>query len=609
MELKERKGKRTVQAPSFFKRKMFMAAMMLICSGVLAIVATYAWFILATSPEITGITTTIGANGSLEMALLSDTTYENTTLIQANVGDSLDVDGKSKAEANVTWGNLVDLSDTSYGLSSITMSPSLLNESGGKIDTANLLSIAHNGTDGRITSVSADTATASFNGTTFNTSTSSFGVRAIGKINSGTGTGGRASGFLTAKSSFNSNKTTASSNANSIVTQNITAVMTIVSEDKSSYTVSEVKAAKAIVDGMYNSLNYVFSAYKNAILAAAASVSDEAYNTVKSGIGSTTDVSLSTYATYFDMVGISSSDLADLSSAMSSALSASSAASALLYDSNGDLVDDSKTFEKGQLVAIKNALYSGGSLDTSTYTITGDASNGLITAVAQYTGSYTIAGIGHVNTTVNNGSGLLAKVDFTGLTTPPAATSTTTNTGNTTLTTFYGYIIDLAFRTNTASSLQLQSDSIDRIYTDGSGSTSGAGSKATFNYAEGMTETQVQNMLSGVRVVFFDPDSGTVYGTAGLGTPTIDTAGRTASAQLYLLDSSGSATVAANATLTELEVATPKKISALVYLDGTTIDNMSVINAESSGTLLLNLQFSSSADLIAMEDSELKSGS
>jgi predicted RNA-binding protein len=174
------------------------------------------------------------------------------------------------------------------------------------------------------------------------------------------------------------------------------------------------------------------------------------------------------------------------------------------------------------------------------------------------------------------------------------------------MTTFYGYVIDLAFRTNEAANLQLQSDAVNRIYTDGGSSTAGSGSKAILNYAEGMTETQIKNMLNGVRVVFFDPESGTIYGRAKLGTPEINSDTKTATATLYLMDDSGSTKIAANATLTALEVATPKKISALVYLDGTSIDNMSVKNAANSGTLLLNLQFSSSADLKPMEDSEIK---
>lgn len=55
----------------------------------------------------------------------------------------------------------------------------------------------------------------------------------------------------------------------------------------------------------------------------------------------------------------------------------------------------------------------------------------------------------------------------------------------------------------------------------------------------------------------------------------------------------------------ELEVNQPKPVSVLVYLDGDTVSNSDVANAESSMTGTMNLQFSSSAELIPMEYSGL----
>ena len=49
-----------------------------------------------------------------------------------------------------------------------------------------------------------------------------------------------------------------------------------------------------------------------------------------------------------------------------------------------------------------------------------------------------------------------------------------------------------------------------------------------------------------------------------------------------------------------------KKISVLVYLDGNVIDNSAVSNATTSGALNLNLQFSSSANLIPMQNTALQ---
>ena len=99
------------------KKKLVGAVCMLLVASIMMVSSTYAWFTLSTAPEITGISTSVGANGNLEMALLTsgttdDTnTYKNLDKITSAVGDS----GKAVTEKNLTWGNLVDLKDASYG--------------------------------------------------------------------------------------------------------------------------------------------------------------------------------------------------------------------------------------------------------------------------------------------------------------------------------------------------------------------------------------------------------------------------------------------------------------------------------------------------------------
>ena len=124
----------------------------------------------------------------------------------------------------------------------------------------------------------------------------------------------------------------------------------------------------------------------------------------------------------------------------------------------------------------------------------------------------------------------------------------------------------------------------------------------TLTYETAMTAAQISSLFSAVRVVFFDPDSGFIYATGRLGSPT--TGSGTASADLYLTNELGELTEG-NVAITNLETAVPKKLSVMVYFDGTMLNNVSVVNAENSGTMLLNLQFSSSADLKPMVDSEL----
>ena len=52
------------------KGKLTSAVAMLLVAVIMVVSSTYAWFTLSTAPEVTGITTAVGANGALEMALL-----------------------------------------------------------------------------------------------------------------------------------------------------------------------------------------------------------------------------------------------------------------------------------------------------------------------------------------------------------------------------------------------------------------------------------------------------------------------------------------------------------------------------------------------------------
>ena len=52
-----------------FKKKFMAAIAMLLVSAMLLTSSTFAWLVLSTSPSIDGVTTRIGANGFLEIAL------------------------------------------------------------------------------------------------------------------------------------------------------------------------------------------------------------------------------------------------------------------------------------------------------------------------------------------------------------------------------------------------------------------------------------------------------------------------------------------------------------------------------------------------------------
>lgn len=608
-----RKAKRSIPIPMFFKRKAFIVVMMLICSGIMAVAVTYAWFILSTAPEVSGITTTVGANGSLEIALLNNETGADTSLIQADVGDSISVVGA--LEGNITWGNLVDVSDAAYGLSSIVMYPAVLNATDDVLDLNAMLAIAHNGVDGRITSLSTNTRTSIYNGTAFTTKDANYGVRAVGSVGTGST---RAAYLASAKSAFQANgKSALAAAKNAVASYGQSLISAATGGSNATFTYDQLNSLKSMASELRNSLNYVMNAYKQAIIANAAassSLSDAEFEQLRTGITAATGNALSNYASMYP-TGVSAAQINALSASINNADVAIDVANNLLYLNYGTEDEEpappDTTYSYAQVAPILNKIadtstLSMSSLQGTTLNLSASVGGGLITDVADYMGTYT-AKVGTFNiqatTTNQSGNGNLSVIDLSDLEAPE---TTESDNNESTVTDFYGYVIDLAFRTNASGSdLLLQSEAIDRVYTDGAGATAGHGSGVTYTFPSEMTDTQVNAMLAAVRVVFFDPDTGEIFGYGKLGDVIID---RTQTSD----EGNSVCTAVATLALDEgeviipLEMAVPKKLSALVYLDGTMLTNTSVVNGADSGTLLLNLQFASSADLNPMVDNDLK---
>ena len=166
------------------QKKLLAATSMLLVACIMLISASYAWFTLSTAPEIKGITTTIGANGNLEIALADESTWADpdgtvkTTVGAGNLGSGLDTNAVKNV--NITWGNLIDVSN-GYGLNKVSLLPSRLNlAASGEDWTVSSLPLKRPiyGADGRVMDLK-ETVYAQYNGTDYLLSDAN-GVRIIG---------------------------------------------------------------------------------------------------------------------------------------------------------------------------------------------------------------------------------------------------------------------------------------------------------------------------------------------------------------------------------------------------------------------------------------------
>lgn len=105
------------------RERVVAVALLLAMSVSMLTTASFAWLTISRRPEVTGVSTTVAANGNLEIALATGDTAPG----ESKVGDSSAAEGQTVTGANITWGNLVNLSDPSYGLDHLTLRPAQLN--------------------------------------------------------------------------------------------------------------------------------------------------------------------------------------------------------------------------------------------------------------------------------------------------------------------------------------------------------------------------------------------------------------------------------------------------------------------------------------------------
>lgn len=109
------------------RERVIAVALLLAMSASMLGSASFAWITLSRSPEVSGMSTTVAANGNLEIALAQGSAKDPAEPPRESaVGDSSAAEGQNIVGANVTWGNLVNVSDPTYGLSKIALRPALL---------------------------------------------------------------------------------------------------------------------------------------------------------------------------------------------------------------------------------------------------------------------------------------------------------------------------------------------------------------------------------------------------------------------------------------------------------------------------------------------------
>lgn len=728
------------------RRKLYSALSMLLVSGIMMVTSSYAWFVMSTAPEVKGIQTQVGANGALEIALLNKQSWEDLTLLDMGDIDEKATTEQNTVEANLTWGNLVNLESATYGLSNIILQPSRLYVqrtttgegekavTNYKVNTGTLLKTPVYGEDGRVKKLEAKAVASIYKAEDKAFNEEGYGVRAIGTAANMSTFQLGMNAARTQISNFTTSARSAASTALNTHGGNMAsiAVAYAVNGKENGYTVGDIKNIKALAVDMQAAVNQIENGmrqvYAGYITTKASRITTESYQAALEEIqnpGTTLQALDTKYpdaiTTDYDNYDISKF-ITKLENTKKTVNEATTKCDTYInqggtytWDQISGIITplvkiDKMTLGGKTITQLKEDLKgpdgkinftAAMNLVQGGLNITVPSGSGLLSEIADFVGDYT------ATVTVQEvavGGDTLKDVDV-GMETkttynPPILTACSNKlsaqelieaTGSSAITDYYGYAIDLAFRTNAiGSSLQLQTDPANRIYNDGSSQNEalqGGGSYMTFKTEAGLSATKMVKLMNGVRVVFMDksqnvlklakldttlgqdnyqlfpeddsnetnyaylnafptetattyqksdiiskavydalPKNGTVeFKTAADGTNTV-------TAKLYLYEFSmtmkddfsengttpkgshetGAITIGKRITspaITALEADVPMIVTALVYLDGSVVNNsMVAASALQSMTGTLNLQFSSSATLMPAQNTDLQKG-
>jgi len=629
--------------PQALKQKLMSALAMLLIATILMSTTTYAWFVLSTAPEVTGIETQVGANGSLEIALLTKETREDMSLIQSGfAGGSLQED---QITANNAWGNLVDLSYASYGLSDLLLLPARLDTSDGiSVDLNKLLVVPNYGYDGRILDVSGESVSGTYDGANFMFSNEQdFGVRAVGTSNALTP---QQAGLGSAKTNISTYTKGAQNNARNTLTRNGSGLFDVIviyatEGDSGLFEDENRDVLYSIVLDLAGALDYIELSLRQSLVAYAASeLGDEdefaAARDLILDAGNSLDDLLSQVGT----VPAGFGDMVAKLKVMQNNLG-------VARTTCEGLTDGSYTWEEVKpiltnIMDVNKILIEGKGINEldqdmlmgligGTIEMTLAPGSGLFADIADFAGNFT-SNVQYLGGTVVEMMtvsaqdpvflvGLLAEVDALSPAGGGAGAAALPMEAT------YGYALDLAFRCNAAMpDLVLQTKGVQRVYNGGedpdeavstASSTQGSGSYMEFTTTDAtLTVDQMLALMDAIRVGFLD-DQGTIMGIAKLNIQSREVDGGAIKAPLYLYnyefktDESGTFLTMGERkltdnTITDLQQNVAKAVTVVVWLDGDLVDN-SMVSADRAASMggRLNLQFATSAELVPAADGSM----
>lgn len=539
------------------RNKLFAAIAMLLVSSIMMVSTTYAWFTLSTAPEVQGITTTVGANGNLEIAL-SPTTGNAADLgkdAEGNTISEIGASGEDWAVKNLTWGNMISMTENDgtdiYGLGEITLLPSRLNVTAGANGASaklneNPLQIPVYGADGRISSLSAEGVVVGGRGTdSFNVTTPvNYGVRAVGTSSTMSQT---ALNFQNALSGINSNRIAANNLAVEAISTYGPALAAIAikhaNADDTGY--EEYKdELNGMLEKLVASSEAIEQSLYNALLALA-STADGAtvinYETVKTAMANAAlttvwpaggtgiaalDNAYSEWNTANTNISTADTKLSALDSKDSWVWSDISDALKSLVDISNEEAVTMNGFKISELEDNVSAILAAGGLYLQL-----NEGSGVFNNIAKLTGKIstkvtvpdglTVKGIGVGGAPINiattatpDGGYYLVQLRASIGSMTVAGDQSSVQSIDVT----YGYGVDFMFRTNVAnSSLLLQTEAAQRVYSDSENvQTMGKGSTMSF---KGTNINSLLSMMDGIRIVFAATEGSAgndIYGIAKL---------------------------------------------------------------------------------------------